>query len=227
MKKNALTIAGLVLALSATGCSTTPSVDNSQKLGQDLQVIAKVRAPEGALAGVTLNPLEYLDAKFEDTVVGAVKGEITDVQYRSLRLGGGKDVKFSLSLAQTIMTINVQSSTFKVAEEIKVATSGGYLPPTVEGIYGRPDGDLGTEGVIQYETAGGSEPPLRGQSVIIFLQMAEGELSKLASYSVTGSAFGRFTLDEQTGLYSRGLEGHGDSAKFSESELVGDLLEDK
>jgi outer membrane lipoprotein SlyB len=226
MKKNFISVASLILVLTVAGCSTTQSVDNSQKPGQDLQIIAKVRAPEGALAGITLNPLEYLDSKFQETVVGAVKGEITDVQYTSLQLGGGEDLKFSLTLAQTIMTIKVQSSTFSVAEEIKVATSGGYLSPTVEGIYGRPDGDLGTEGVIQYETAGGSEPPLIGQSVILFLQRTEGSLSKIASYSVTGSAFGRFTLDEDTGLYSRKLEGHGDSAKFRESDLVGDLLAD-
>jgi hypothetical protein len=192
---------------------------------ESLQIIAKVKAPEGSLAGATLDPSEYLKPRFEDTVIGAVKGEISDVEYTSLELLAGTDEPFSISLAQTIMTIKVQGSTFGAAGVIKVATSGGYLSPTVEGIYGRPEGDLGTVGVIEYETAGGSEPPVIGQTVMMFLQKSGKELARVAPYTVTGSSFGRFTLDETSGVYSRKLEGHGDAAKFSEFELVGDALE--
>lgn len=228
MKKYLVGFVSSILVLGLSACSTGPKSAVSTVAGaEDLQIIAKVKAPEGSLAGATLDPSEYLKPRFDDSVIGAVKGEISDVEYTSLELLAGTDEPFSISLAQTIMTIKVQGSTFGASGEIKVATSGGYLSPTVEGIYGRPEGYLGTVGVIEYETAGGSEPPVIGQTVIMFLQKSGKELARVASYTVTGSSYGRFTLEEETGVYSRKIEGLGDSAKFSEFELVGDALETK
>lgn len=228
MKKCLIGFVSSVLILGLSACSTAPNAAVRNVAGKEnLQIIAKVKAPEGSLAGATLDPSEYLKPRFDDSVIGAVKGEISDVEYTSLELLAGTDEPFSISLAQTIMTIKVQGSTFGASGEIKVATSGGYLSPTVEGIYGRPEGDLGTVGVIEYETGGGSEPPVIGQTVILFLQKSGKELARVAPYTVTGSSYGRFTLEEETGVYSRKIEGLGDSAKFSEFELVGDALETK
>lgn len=228
MKKYLVGFVSSILVLGLSACSAEPKASVSTVAGaKDLQIIAKVKAPEGSLSGATLDPSEYLKGRFKDTVIGAVKGEISDVEYTSLELLAGTNEPFSISLAQTIMTIKVQGSTFGASGEIKVATSGGYLSPTVEGIYGRPEGDLGTVGVIEYETGGGSEPPVIGQTVIMFLQKSGKVLARVAPYTVTGSSFGRFTLEEETGVYSRKIEGLGDSAKFNEFELVGDALETK
>lgn len=226
MKKYLVGFVSSILVLGLSACSTEPNAAVKSVTGNDNpQIVAKVRAPEGALAGVTLDPSEYLTQKFEDSVIGAVKGEITDVEYTSQELIAGTDETFSISMAQSIMTIKVQGSTFGASGEIKVATTGGYLSPTIEGIYGRPEGDLGTVGVIEYETAGGSEPPVIGQTVILFLQDSGKNLARVAPYTVTGSSYGRFTFEETTGLYSRKLQSLGNSAKFSEFELVGDALE--
>jgi hypothetical protein len=226
MKKYLIGFVSSILVLGLSACSTAPNSSvSSENSKENLQIIAKVKAPEGSLAGASLDPSEYLESRFEDSVIGAVKGQISDVEYTSLELIAGTDEPFSISLAQTIMTIKVQGSTFGASGEIKVATSGGYLSPTVEGIYGRPEGDLGSVGVIEYETAGGSEPPVIGQTVILFLQDSGKALARVAPYTVTGSSFGRFTLDESSGVYSRKLEGPGNVANFTEFELVGDALE--
>ena len=228
MKKYLIGFASSVLLLALSACSTVPSSNAvpEASVGK-LQIVAKVRAPEGTLGGVALNPAEYLKPKFEDSVLGAVKGEISDVNYTSFTLAAGTDEPFSISLAQSIMTVKVQASTFDTAKEIKVVTTGGYLTPTVKGIYGRPEGDLGTDGVIEYETAGGSEPPVVGQKVILFLQDSGASIARVAPYTVVGSAFGRFTLEEASGLYSRKIVGLGDSSKFSELDLVGNSLKNQ
>jgi hypothetical protein len=225
MKRQIIAFSSSVLVLAMSACSAIPDskAGIEANIGQ-LQIIAKVKAPEGTLGGVALNPAEYLKPKFEESVIGAIKGEISDVKYTSFTLAAGKDEPFSISLAQSIMTVKVQASTFDIAKEIKVVTTGGYLSPTVKGIYGRPEGDLGTNGVIEYETAGGSEPPVVGQKVILFLRDSGASVGRVAPYTVVGSAFGRFTLDEASGLYSRKIVGPGDSSKFSELDLVGNSL---
>ncbi len=225
MKKQFIGLASAVLVLALSACSTVPDSNaGTEARGGKLQIVAKVRAPEGTLGGVALNPADYLKPKFEESVLGAVKGEISDIKYTSFTLAAGADESFSISLAQSIMTVKVEASTFVAAKEIKVVTTGGYLSPTVKGIYGRPEGDLGTNGVIEYETAGGSEPPVVGQKVILFLRDSGASVGRVAPYTVVGSAFGRFTLDETSGLYSRKIIGPGDSSKFSELDLVGNSL---
>lgn len=226
MKKLITAGAAFTLALLLlSGCSMSDQNTSPTTNGDESKnIIATVDAPEGSLAGLETNPINYLKPKYDQIVIGAVEGEITNVDYSTMNLIAGVDVNTDVYVAVNIMTISVSSSTFDAPTEIKVATSGGYLSPEVEGVYGKPAENLGADGVIEYRTAGGAQPPVVGEKVVLYLQESSGAFAKMAPYFVIGSSYGRFTFDSTSGQFTRKMNSSGDSATFSKKELAGDLL---
>lgn len=229
MKKNraivTLSTVAVLLLSSCTAENQNSSPEKSEK--EPFTILATVEAPEAALAFIEKNPINYLAPKYDKVVVGAVQGQITNVQYTTFGLAGGVDETYELELAVNIMTVSVSGSTFQVQKEIKVATTGGYLSPDVPDVYGKPSEDLGREGVIEYESLGGAKPPVVGETVVLYLQKSLGGFQKLAPYSVIGASFGRLTLDSESGKFNRKIDTDDQADNFSKKELTGNLLKTK
>ena len=200
-----LTTLALLLLSSCTSASQDSSPDKIVK--EPFKIIATVEAPESSLAFIEKNPINYLDPKYGQVVLGAVQGQITNVEYTTFELSAGVDQTVDLELAVNVMTVRVSGSTFQVQKEIKVATTGGYLSPDVPDVYGKPSEDLGSEGVIEYETLGGAKPPVVGETVVLYLQKSLGGFMRLAPYSVIGASYGRYTLDSESGKFDRNRAG--------------------
>lgn len=221
------TVFTLALLLLSACTSTTQNSSPETTGNEPFKILATVHAPEASLANIETSPINYLKPKYDQVVVGAVQGQITKVDYTTITLTAGVDQTVDILLAVNVMTIRVTSSTFDAPKEIKVATSGGYLSPKVSDVYGKLSQDLGSEGVIEYESLGGAEPPVAGENVVLYLQMSSGGFAKLAPYSVIGASFGRYTLDSVSGKFSRKMSTDGDSNTFSKMDLTGDLLKSR
>lgn len=229
MKKNSAVVTMSTLALLLlSSCTSANQNSLPEKSGKEpFTILATVEAPEAALAFIEKDPINYLDPKYDQVVVGAVQGQITNVEYTTFGLSAGVDETVELELAVNIMTVRVSGSTFQVQKEIKVATTGGYLSPDVPDVYGKPSEDLGSEGVIEYESLGGAKPPIVGETVVLYLQKSSGGFKKLAPYSVIGASFGRFTLDSESGRFNRKIDTDDQTDSFSKNQLTGNLLKTK
>jgi hypothetical protein len=209
----------VVMALTVlTSCTQTPEA--KVFLEKPDNIVANSIPTMATLANIEVDPHKYLDPQLHGDVLGAVQGQITDVQYSKEDLTTGEDNRVLGSLAQSVMTVKVTNSTFGAPQMITVATSGGYLSPTVMGVLGRPSGDLGDKGVVEYETLGGARPPVKGDSVILFIRAAGASISPDATYSVVGASYGRFTLDPETGRFTRQMRETGESDFFEPGQVV-------
>lgn len=212
-----LAIAGLTLAL-LSACAGTPEAQvELQKPGN---IVASSIPTLATLAGIETNPHKYLDPQLNPDVLGAVEGQLTGVDYTRIDLTTDENSAVLGSLAQSVMTLRVTKSTFDVPEFITVSTSGGYLPTTTLGILGRPSGEFGESGVIEYETLGGSRPPVKGDQVILFVRVAGESVSSDATYTVAGASYGRFTLDPATNKFSRQMQFDEDDSLFEREDVV-------